>query len=61
MWKITLDWDYGQTGIMDRVRPNGGKNEGQGVAEARLDTAAEISNGSEKRKNKLAFLAMIIW
>lgn len=50
------------TGIMDRVRPNVGKNEGQGVAEARLDNAAEISNnGIEKRKNKLAFLAMIIW
>lgn len=47
---------------MDRVRPNVGKNEGQGVAEARLDNAAEISNnGIEKRKNKLAFLAMIIW
>lgn len=37
---------------MDRVRPNGGKNEGKGVAEARLDTAAEISNGSEKRKKQ---------
>lgn len=50
MWKIL------STGIMDRVRPNGGKNEGQGVAEARLDTAAEINNdGMEKRKTSLHF------
>lgn len=42
-------------------RMKGKELRGQGVAEARLDTAAEISNGIEKRKNKLAFLAMIIW